>query len=48
MTFDDPGQLPRAAARRELLARRIEAIDEIDTADLDAEFDTIDQNLNQL
>lgn len=30
MSSDDPGQIPRAAARRELQSRRIEAIDEID------------------
>jgi hypothetical protein len=30
MSNDDPGQIPRAAARRELQARRIEAVDEID------------------
>ncbi|MBV8758834.1 MAG: ImmA/IrrE family metallo-endopeptidase [Deltaproteobacteria bacterium] len=30
MSGEDPGQLARAAARRELLERRIEAIDEID------------------
>lgn len=30
MSSDDPGQIPRAAARRELQARRIEAVDEID------------------
>ncbi len=30
MSGDDPAQIPRAAARRELLARRIEAVDEID------------------
>jgi hypothetical protein len=30
MSGDDPGQMPRAAARRELQSRRIEAVDEID------------------
>jgi hypothetical protein len=30
MSGDDPAQIPRAAARRELQSRRIEAVDEID------------------
>jgi Zn-dependent peptidase ImmA (M78 family) len=36
MSGDDPGQLARVAARRELQARRIEAIDEIDVEDIAA------------
>jgi Zn-dependent peptidase ImmA (M78 family) len=36
MSGDDPGQLARAAARRELQALRIEAIDEIDVEDIAA------------